>query len=478
MSNFKVTRDLILDNLSVSKRLKVPVIQNLLSTPVAIEGLIAVDKGSGHLYVSNNGEWDSGITNVTATGLFSGSSTNTINVSNAANPITGQVLTASSPTTATWQTPSAESLIGILPVTNGGTGLSTIAQGGVMIGNNTDPITFDKQAPNGDFVGTTDIQVLTNKTLVSETNNIISRGLWSGNNTNTINVSNATDPTANQVLMATSPTTATWQDIDISSGGNISGILPLSNGGTGTSTLNSGNVLVAGPASVSTSKVAPSGDFVGTTDVQTLTNKTLTSTTNTVRATQLAATGSDVIISTAAPPSTGQILTATSSTSATWQNNMISPGDFVIYTENQASGVDSHEGATFNSGSFVQRILNTTTTGPSFSSFATLLSNQITISIPGTYFFDISAPAFNVAAHKVALRNVTAGAVIAVGSSELVNVSTVQTRSILQYVVTIATSTVFEVQHRCQVSRASGFGRACGFIVAERYTWCRIKRLT
>lgn len=50
----------------------------------------------------------------------------------------------------------------------------------------------------------------------------------------------------------------------------------------------------------------------------TLTNKTLTGATNTIAASQLRTTGADVVVSTAAPPTTGQVLTATSATNAEW----------------------------------------------------------------------------------------------------------------------------------------------------------------
>jgi hypothetical protein len=51
----------------------------------------------------------------------------------------------------------------------------------------------------------------------------------------------------------------------------------------------------------------------------TLTNKTITSSTNTVRATQLGTSGSDVNVSSASAPTTGQVLQATSGTTSTWQ---------------------------------------------------------------------------------------------------------------------------------------------------------------
>lgn len=96
--------------------------------------------------------------------------------------------------------------------------------------------------------------------------------------------------------------------------------LTVPNGGTGVTTLTSGNVLVGnGVLPVLTTKPAPVGDFVGTTDVQILTNKTITDTTNNVAANSLKTLTGVVTVSTAAAPSVGQVLTATAATSANWQ---------------------------------------------------------------------------------------------------------------------------------------------------------------
>lgn len=61
-------------------------------------------------------------------------------------------------------------------------------------------------------------------------------------------------------------------------------------------------------------------DYVTPTGTETLTNKTLDSSTNTLRASSLATTGSPVVVSGAAAPTAGQVLTATSATAANWQS--------------------------------------------------------------------------------------------------------------------------------------------------------------
>ena len=82
----------------------------------------------------------------------------------------------------------------------------------------------------------------------------------------------------------------------------------------------------------STSHIAASavhgatGAVVGTTNTQSLTNKTITDATNNVMAKSLKSVTTTVDVSAAISPSSGQVLKATSSTSATWQSTIITKG--------------------------------------------------------------------------------------------------------------------------------------------------------
>lgn len=71
----------------------------------------------------------------------------------------------------------------------------------------------------GNVIGTTDTQILTNKTIDSTTNTVSADKLHSA--TTSIDVHSATAPSVNQALIATSSSAATWQQVDHANLANI-----------------------------------------------------------------------------------------------------------------------------------------------------------------------------------------------------------------------------------------------------------------
>jgi hypothetical protein len=102
-------------------------------------------------------------------------------------------------------------------------------------------------------------------------------------------------------------------DHDIEILGNIS----LTGTIDGRDIASDGTTLDTHVATISAHGVA---EIVGTTDSQTLTNKTITATSNNVVAKGLHSATTTISVSSATAPSSGQVLTATSSTTATWQD--------------------------------------------------------------------------------------------------------------------------------------------------------------
>lgn len=96
----------------------------------------------------------------------------------------------------------------------------------------------------------------------------------------------------------------------------LNALRTVAKGFTGRSSLTSGKVLVgAGTAAVNLDKSAPTGDFVGTSDTQTLTNKTLTS--PTINSPALGADSVDAITEIASALKTGadaKLVTGTAGT--------------------------------------------------------------------------------------------------------------------------------------------------------------------
>lgn len=84
-----------------------------------------------------------------------------------------------------------------------------------------------------------------------------------------------------------------------------------------------------------------------------------------------------------------------------------------------------------------------------------IASNQIILE-PGTYEFDISAPALMASRHQARFYDKTNNTVVAYGTSEYADVGNGdQSRSFINGMVTISTATTFEIQHYIEVAKTT-----------------------
>jgi len=115
------------------------------------------------------------------------------------------------------------------------------------------------------------------------------------------------------------------------------------------------------------------------------------------------------------------------------------------------------DGGTFTSGAWRTRDLNTELDDP--SAIVTIASNQFTLQA-GTYLVEWSVPAYKVDRHFSRLQNITDSTTEVEGTSVFTNdADGISTTSIGASVTTITSAKVFEIQHRCTVTKsASGFG--------------------
>lgn len=144
----------------------------------------------------------------------------------------------------------------------------------------------------------------------------------------------------------------------------------------------------------------------------------------------------------------------------------------VIVEDQKTAGTD---GGTFTSGADRTRTLNTEVRD--VYNICTLSSNQFTLPA-GTYYMEWRAPALLCEGHQSLLYNVASASEVKRGSTERAdNASSSMTSSIGHAVVTVSSSTAFEIRHRCSTSRPTdGFGRGSGF-GTEVYTIVKIWKI-
>ncbi|MBA7633510.1 hypothetical protein ES703_41078 [subsurface metagenome] len=120
------------------------------------------------------------------------------------------------------------------------------------------------------------------------------------------------------------------------------------------------------------------------------------------------------------------------------------------------------DGGTFSTGAWVTRDLNDEQADP--QEICALAANQFILAA-GTYRALITCPAFRVNRHKARLYNVTAAALLLLGTNEHSQTAAyTATRSHIAGRFTVEADQVLQIQHRCQTSNADdGFGRDCNY---------------
>lgn len=139
--------------------------------------------------------------------------------------------------------------------------------------------------------------------------------------------------------------------------------------------------------------------------------------------------------------------------------NLTSGGGSVDYIHIEEQKTLGTDGGTFTTGAWQTRSLNTEVSDT--GGHASLASNQITLAV-GTYEAEIFCPAYQVNRHRARLQDITNGVTLLMGTSEYTSPTdgVVSSSKIVGRFVLTA-STVIEVQHYCNQTRATlGYGIA------------------
>lgn len=130
-------------------------------------------------------------------------------------------------------------------------------------------------------------------------------------------------------------------------------------------------------------------------------------------------------------------------------------------------------GGVFTLGAWRTRDLNTVKTNDIVG--ATLASNQITLPA-GSYYIEGRAPAYIVERHTTRLQDITNAVTLIEGSSAIMQGAGVQTDSWVHGEFTLSAEADIELQHRCTVSAANGFGIYSSFTTSV-YSEIRIWKI-